>query len=183
MEFSKQPRDDISSSRAVLKYALLAATVFITGILQVSFFTKVRLFSATPDLLMALVLGLAVFDGERTGAVMGVWAGVLSDALGGSGLMISPLFYMLVGYIGGIVVKTWFGKNLPSWVVICFCACMTRSALTLICIAAASASFNFITAFSEVILPEFAGSYIFALPFYFLVRLLCRPFHRSTEMS
>ncbi len=182
MEFNSQPRDEISSSRAVVKMALFAMVVFLTGVLEVSFFSRVRIFSATPDLLLPLILGLSFFDGEKSGAVMGVWAGVVCDALGGSGLMLSPVFYMLIGYIGGIIVKTWFGKNLPSWVVMCFGACMCRSALTLIYIAAATPSFNFITAFSEVVLPEFAASYILALPCYFLTRLICRPFHKAAEM-
>lgn len=75
MEFTKQPHDNIPASRAALKLALFAVLVFIIGALQVSLFSKVRLFSATPDILLAFVLGLGVFDGERTGAVIGVWAG------------------------------------------------------------------------------------------------------------
>lgn len=183
MEFNEQLRDEIPSSRTALKMILFAAVIFLTGVLEVSFFAKVRPFSVTPDLLLSLVLGIAFFDGEKKGALTGVWAGVVCDALGGSGLMISPLFYMLIGYIGGLAVKTLFGKNLPSWVVVCFFACMTRSALTLICMAAQNALFNFITAFSKVILPEFAATYIFAILLYYPVRLLCRPFRRSAEIN
>ena len=36
MEFNGQPRDEISSSRAVLKMALFALVVFLTGVLEVS---------------------------------------------------------------------------------------------------------------------------------------------------
>ena len=117
MEFTKQPHDNIPASRAALKLALFAVLVFIIGALQVSLFSKVRLFSATPDILLAFVLGLGVFDGERTGAVIGVWAGVVSDALGGSVLMFSPFFYLMAGYLAGIAVKTLLGKNFPSWLI------------------------------------------------------------------
>ena len=48
MEFTKQPHDNIPASRAALKLALFAVLVFIIGALQVSLFSKVRLFSATP---------------------------------------------------------------------------------------------------------------------------------------
>lgn len=44
MEFTKQPHDNIPASRAALKLALFAVLVFIIGALQVSLFSKVRLF-------------------------------------------------------------------------------------------------------------------------------------------
>ena len=183
MEFTKQPHDNIPASRAALKLALFAVLVFIIGALQVSLFSKVRLFSATPDILLALVLGLGVFDGERTGAVIGVWAGVVSDALGGSVLMFSPFFYLMAGYLAGIAVKTLLGKNFPSWLVLCFAGCTARAVMTLICIAVGAHSPSFATALLHVVLPEFASTYLPALPVYFLARLLCRPFHKSMEMS
>ena len=35
------------------------------------------------------------------GAVVGIAAGFLIDALGATGIMLSPLFYLLVGYVAG----------------------------------------------------------------------------------
>ena len=113
MEFTKQPHDNIPASRAALKLALFAVLVFIIGALQVSLFSKVRLFSATPDILLAFVLGLGVFDGERTGAVIGVWAGVVSDALGGSVLMFSPFFLSYGGISRGHRRKDPARQKLP----------------------------------------------------------------------
>ena len=176
---------NIPASRTVLKNVLFAAVIFISAVLETSFFSRVRLFSATPDIMLAIVMGLAVFDGERTGAVMGIWAGVAADALGGSGLMFSPLFYMLIGYLAGIAVKTLLGKNFPSWIVLCFAGYVCRALLSLISAAmtANAASLSFSTAMRHIILPEFASSFPIALLFYFIARLLCRPFHKSMEMT
>ena len=130
-------------------------------------------------------MGLAVFDGERTGAALGIWAGVAADALGGAALLFSPLFYMLAGYLAGIAVRTLLGKNFPSWVVLCFAGYVCRAMISLIltAISADSASLSFSLALRRVILPEFASSFPLAMLFYFFARLVCRPFHKSMEMT
>ncbi len=183
MEFKKQEPDELTVPRLIFKLSIFAGVIFLCGILEVSFCAHIRLFDAVPDLVLAMVLGLAVFDGEKTGAVMGIWAGVVSDALGGSIIMIAPLYLMLVGYIAGIAVRTVLGKNLPSWVVLVFVGCLARMGATLIAVAADSQDFNFLTAMSKILLPEFASTFVSALPFYFIARALCRPFHKSIEMT
>ena len=185
MDLNEKKHVNIPASRAALKTALFAAVIFICAVLETSFFSKVRLFSATPDIMLALVMGLAVFDGERTGAALGIWAGVVADAHGGAGLMFSPLFYMLAGYLAGIAVKTLLGKNFPSWLVLCFAGYFCRALLSLISAAltADAASLSFSVAMRHIVLPEFASSFPLAMLFYFLTRLLCRPFHKSMEMT
>lgn len=185
MEFNEKPHANIPASRTALKMAFFAFLIFLCAVLQTSFFSRVRLFGATPDITLALVMGLAVFDGERTGAALGIWAGVAADALGGAALLFSPLFYMLAGYFAGIAVRTLLGKNFPSWVVLCFAGYVCRAMISLIltAISADSASLSFSLALRRVILPEFASSFPLAMLFYFFARLVCRPFHKSMEMT
>lgn len=185
MEFNKKPRANISRSRAVLKYGIFAAAVFVTAILQTSFFSRVRLFSATPDILLALVMGLGVFDDERTGAAMGIWAGVAADSLGGAAIWLSPIFYMFAGYLAGIAVKTLLGANIPSWAVLCFAGCGTRSLLTLLLTALNSgvSDLSFSSAMLRIVLPEFASSYPLALLIYFPSKALGKIFRKTTDLS
>lgn len=185
MEFNKKPRPNISRSRAVLKYGIFAVVVFVFAILQTSFFSWVRLFSATPDILLALVMGLGVFDDERTGAAMGIWAGVAADALGGAAIWLSPLLYMLAGYLAGVAVKTVLGPNLPSWAVMCFAGCAARSFLTLLLTAvdAGVSDLSFSSAMIHIVLPEFASSYPLALLIYFPSKALGKIFRKTTDLS
>ena len=92
---------------------------------------------------------------------------------------------MLAGYLAGIAVRTLLGKNFPSWVVLCFASYVCRAIISLIltAISADSASLSFSLALRRVILPEFASSFPLAMLFYFFARLVCRPFHKSMEMT
>lgn len=185
MEFNKKPRPNISRSRAVLKYGIFAAAIFVFAILQTSFFSRVRLFSATPDITLALVMGLGVFDDERTGAALGIWGGVAVDALGGAPIWLSPIFYMLAAYLAGIAVKTLLGPNLPSWAVICFAGCAVRSFLSLLLTAMTSgvSDLSFSVALLRIVLPEFASSYPLSLFICLPAKLLCKLFRKTTDLS
>ena len=98
MEFKKQT-GHFFSSVTLLKILIFSALIFVMATLQSSFFSATGFFPATPDLLLATVIGLGVYDGEKSGAVAGVGAGVLAEAFGAGGdIMLLPVFYMLVGF-------------------------------------------------------------------------------------
>jgi cell shape-determining protein MreD len=183
MEIKEQAKEPLLSSKTVGRCLLFGVFLFLTAACQVSFFSATAVFPATPDLLLAAVMGLAVCDGERTGAVSGIAAGVFSEALGGTGIMLMPVFYMLAGYVFGIVTRFFLNRNFLSWIVYMLIAAFARSVWSLLYLAAIETGFNFLTVFSKIITPEFLMTVIFSLPMYFLCRLCAKPFHRKSEME
>jgi rod shape-determining protein MreD len=82
--------------------ARLVAIVVGGVLLQLSFFSQVALFHASPDLLPALVVSLGLLGGTMTGAVTGFSVGfllscLLVEPLGGASLVL-----LATGYLAGL---------------------------------------------------------------------------------
>ena len=72
---------------------------------------------ATPFLGLITVLAAAFFLGEREAAVAGIIIGFFHDAVMDTGIMMTPVLYMLLGYACGLAARAWLSKNLPSFAV------------------------------------------------------------------
>ena len=51
-----------------------------------------------PDLLLCTVVAMGVLAGPVYGSLYGIYAGLLADSVGGFGICLLPLLYMLCGY-------------------------------------------------------------------------------------
>lgn len=96
MTSSEKPQG-LTAARIVI-YALAA---FLIAVLQTSRLGNIGFFGVRPQLMLALVCAAAYFCGSATGAVCGIMGGALTDALGGTGISILALLYMLIGYLIG----------------------------------------------------------------------------------
>ena len=71
----------------------------------------------SPALGFLFVLAVACLLGERDGCVAGGMAGFMYECLTGSGFMLLPLFYALVGYGVGWISKKFLAQNIPSFLI------------------------------------------------------------------
>ena len=163
----------------VLKYALCAVTLLLTAAFQTSFFASSGLFAAVPDLLLTLVAGLALIEGEKCGSVCGIFAGLLAFSLGGTGTMFLPVFYCLEGYIYGVIGRTVFRRNLLSWTVYTVPLVLARSLLSLVYLLIAERIAQFWPVFLGILLPELVLTFLFSYLSYFFAWLILRPFHKK----
>ncbi len=184
MEFKEQKHHGIFSSHTVGRILLFSLLVFISGALQSSFFAAAGFIPATPDLLLISVIGLAVYDGERSGAVSGICAGVLAEAFGGGAHMLFfPLFYMLCGYFFGVVSRIFLNRNFISWLLYILIGATFRGALSIVHSMFAETDINLYLIFTEIVIPEYFITLLCSIPMYFIVRMTVRPFHKKIEME
>lgn len=184
MEFKEQKRYGFFSSQVMGRIVLFSLPVFFSGVIQSSFFAASGLFSATPDLLLISVIGLAVYDGERSGAIAGIAAGVLAEAFGGGGyLMFFPLFYMLCGYFFGVVSRVFLNRNFISWLLYVLIGTALRVFLSIVHAMLSEADVNLYLIFTEIVIPEYFLTLLCSVPMYFLIRMTVRPFHKKIEME
>lgn len=184
MEFKEQKRQDFFSSQNIGKILLFTILVFFSGVLQSSLFPALTMLPASPDLVLLSVIGLAVYDGERSGAIAGIGGGILVEALGGGAhILLFPLFYMLCGYIFGIVSRIFLNRNFVSWLLYILIGISLRAALALVHLIFTEVDMTVYAVLTEVIIPEYFVTLICAVPIYFLVRATCRPFHKKIEME
>ena len=184
MEFKEQKRHGIFSSQTVGRILLFSLPIFLSGVIQSSFFAATGMFSATPDLLLISVIGLAVYDGERSGAIAGICAGVLAEAFGsGSYMMFFPLFYMLCGYFFGVVSRVLLNRNFISWILYMLIGSALRAILSVIHSMLSEVDVNLYLIFTEIAIPEYFLTLLCSVPMYFLIRMTVRPFHKKIEME
>ena len=184
MEFKEQKRHGVFSSNMIGKILLFSLPIFLSGVIQSSFFAASDFFSATPDLLLISVIGLAVYDGERSGAIAGICAGVLAEAFGsGAYMMFFPLFYMLCGYFFGAVSRVFLNRNFVSWLLYMLIGLSLRALLSIVHSMLSELDVNLYLIFTEIVIPEYFLTLLCSAPMYFLIRMTVRPFHKKIEME
>ncbi len=183
MDFKEQKHHALFSSHNVGRVLLFSLLVFFSGVLQSSFFSAIGL-PATPDLLLISVIGIAVYDGERSGAIAGISAGVLAEAFGGgANMLFFPLFYMLCGFFFGVVSRILLNRNFASWILYALVAAALRAALSIIHAMMFETDINLYLIVTKVAVPEYFMTLICSLPMYPIVRATVRPFHKKIEME
>ena len=85
--------------------------------LQVVIFGRYKIFGAVPDLMLCTVVCVAFFSGRYAGAITGIGAGFLIDALGSVGLSLMPVVYMILGYVVGFYAKGGSLRRFPTYLI------------------------------------------------------------------
>lgn len=116
-----------AKDRALLYRALmLAAAVWVLGLLQTSFLPHFSFFGTVPDLVLALVVVTARETDEKFGGTVGLIGGILIFMLGDVGVALWILFYAAIGFLAGAFAKLVLGKNYPSYLVFAATACLLK---------------------------------------------------------
>jgi rod shape-determining protein MreD len=79
----------------------IGLVLFVSVILQVSFFSFLNVFGTTPDALSVVIICLGLLGGAVLGAVCGFTAGLLLDTLVLQTLGVSSVVLLSVGYLAG----------------------------------------------------------------------------------
>lgn len=158
--------------RSVRYVVSVAVLLLVLAVIQLSFFGRFRIFGAIPDLMIAAVLCIGYFTGPYTGAVSGIAAGFLIDALGTSGFSVLPICYLLEGYLAGHLARRIPTRGFLNYLVFLAVTLLYRAAITLICawVAYESLHLPFLT---KTVLPELPATALAGLALYFPMRLLC----------
>ena len=184
MELNERGNRPLLSSYTAGKILIFSLLIFLSACLQSSFFSAAVFFSAIPDLVLLSVIGIAIYDGERSGAVSGIFGGVVLEAFGAGGeIMMLPLFYMLCGFFFGIAVHFLFKKNFISWLLYCIIGAALRSMLSVLHAMIVETDVNILLIFTEIVIPEYFITLLMSPIMYLPVRAALRPFHKKIEME
>ena len=151
------------SKKIVYFLAISAAAFFLVALLQTSFLPSVSLFGAIPDLVLIFVCGVSFYLGTVDGALAGLVGGILLDALGSVGFMISPIFYTAVGLFMGILSTNAFANKFIHWAIYSVVFCVLKAFYSMFVILLASGDVSFGGALASAVLPEFFGTLLLAL--------------------
>jgi len=81
--------------------AVIAALIFVTVILQASFFSSLPVLGTVPNVVPVVVICLGLLGGAVVGAVVGFGAGLLLDSVALQTIGVSSLALLIAGYLAG----------------------------------------------------------------------------------
>lgn len=170
----KTPRRNDIHKEAVIKRILVwGVTLFIVAIAQSSFFTGLSFMPAVPNITLGAVAAISMLDTQRSAAVCGISAGFLCDALGGSGISLSPLALLAVALICSELSKKLI-PNLLTWTVTLISASLVGSLFTTLNILLSFGQPQVVMLIRGVLLPELLVTLLCSLPIFFIVKPLAR---------
>lgn len=150
-------------------------TLILVAVLQTSVFSRLRIFSAVPDLLFATTLAAAFFCGRETGAIVGIAAGFLSDALGGlPGYRILPLAFFLVGYLAGHFSRVFAERAFVPYMTVVAVSLPVHTFVTVLQLFLNYGNVRMRNSFTGLFLPEAGALIVAAVLLWFPLRALCR---------
>lgn len=166
---------DRSRSGKIIKYLSLTAFVFLTYVFQGMILNNLEILDTTPLLLPLTAVVIAMFEGSVCGAAMGLVCGIFCDLSFNQPTVVFTLLLTIIGAALGILCKEVLETSLGS--------CILCSAVTLALSAGVQMFYYLIymhapvSSLLEVALIQSAYSIIFAIPIYFI----CRMIHRITQ--
>ena len=163
-----------------LKFILTEAILFLTVIvLQTTFFARVRLFGAIPDLCFVTLILISYFCGKEVGAITGIAAGFAVDALGSVGISLLPVLYLFCGYVCGYFIRAVHPKGFVAYLTVLTAAVPVRMAITLIYICINYSTIHILELLVQTLLPEAAVTFLGGLILYYPVKKICAFLNRA----
>ncbi len=165
----------VSQNRArVAKYVLTEAGLFLAVmILQTTVLAKLKPLGVVPDLTYATLLLIAYFCGKETGAVTGIAAGFVLDAIGSLGISILPVCYLICGYVCGYFTRAILPRRFTAFLVVMGAAVPVRVVITLVTMAMTYREIHLLEILIYVLLPEMLTTFLAAVLLYFPMKKLC----------
>jgi len=152
--------------RRVLIYGVL---FFLLSVLQCSFFSVLRPLNSIPHLALGALCGICLLDTKESAAICAIGSGFLVDALGSTGLSLSPLLFLIIALFCSAIGKKML-PNFLSWVVLLVMGSILGSLGTLIHVLQLTHTLSLVSLLRTVLLPEFFCTVLFSLPLYPLLR-------------
>lgn len=160
-------------TRSIRYTVAVSLLLLVTALLQVTLLSRYRLLGAVPDLMICTVLCLSFFCGRYVGAVSGIGAGVLIEALGSYGISLLPICYMLIGYLVGYYAKTSTFKGYLGYLPYLAVILSLRAMITVMYTCINYENVNLVQILLRTVLPELAVTAIAGAVIYAPMMLFC----------
>ena len=152
----------------------LALLILLGAVLQTSIFGKLTYIGAIPDLMLCIVTCVAYFNGRHNGAITGIAAGALIEAMASSGIVLLPLFYMLFGYIAGHYARAVQPKRFIPYLFYLMFALFLRAGLTILYACLTYQNIHLLQILVRAVFPEMLATAIAGVCLYLPLMLFCK---------
>ena len=165
--------------RRVIVYSIV---IFVLGVLQCSFFSRLSPFGATPDLMICAICAIALLDNGKSAIITAIAAGYFIDALGATGASFSALLYLVAAAIA-VVMGEKLIRKLLSFLLLMLPMLALRGIGTYLCLWISAAKLPVPSVLLSIILPELLSTFLLCIPIYFLIKLCILPIGARNKFS
>ena len=159
----------------IIRYCLfIGLYLLLAVVIQTSLLSRIKPFGGVPDIILPSIVCISMYCGCYAGAVTGICAGFVTDALGATGYSLLPLIYFLVGYLFGYYVKVLNVKGYLPYLVGALIGIGVRMITTLILTLLSASEFRLSVFMTSTALPEMLATAIFSLAVYFPASAVCK---------
>ena len=155
------------------KTLILGGAIFLITVIQCSFLSGLSFINVTPNIVIGAIAAVALFEDERTVTVFSVAAGFMLDALGGSGIPISPIV-MLIASVALTLISKKMLKGFFPYALLLLAAALFAAIATCLDLLFAGRIPELSYLFSRILIPEFIFTVLFSFPLYPIFKLLSR---------
>lgn len=163
------------------KCTVYALALFVLSVMQVTFFSKINILGATPDLMLGAVLLIAMKDDIHVSSICGIISGFFYCAMGGFSYPFYMIFSFLCGYTLWGVSDRFLGKNYVSYLALAILTYGLKALFNVLEISFFAPSFNLLDTFSKALLPEFISSMALCTFSYTVFSALARLVNKNSK--
>lgn len=170
----------MKSQKNLFILRLINTMLFIVLILiQYSSNFSLKIRNANPMLPLALLVVICMFCSEIRGAVTGLIVGVFVDAYSSTPSGLNAIVFMVLGLSAVLIIKHLFNNNVFSAIALCFMFTLIYFIFRWIFTFALYTSFTEnLTYLLNTTFPSALYTAVFAVPFYFLEKLLFQKLYK-----
>lgn len=166
----------------IKRIAVYSGILFLLAVAESSFFGAIKYLPATPDLILAALVAIAITDTPETAVVSAIIGGVLADAVGGVGNYLSPAFYFATVLIICIFSKKMMRSYL-SYLALIPAALVARALFTLGSAYLFTNGLGFVEILRYAVLPETICTAVFSLALYPIIYICVIPLRDRKDTS
>lgn len=163
------------------KCAIYTVALFLIGIAQATFFSKINIFNATPDLLLSAVALMCMREDHKVTAICSIIAGVFYCSFGGAEYPVYILFSFMCGYVMWIFANRAFGKSYTSFLAISSVLFLAKAVFNVFYSTLFGGSFAILRTLSSIVLPELVSSMVFCSVSYIIFNTLYKIINRKSR--
>ena len=168
-----RPQGELPRSQTIKKTAIYGAMIFLISIAQCSFLANLTFLKITPNVVIGAIAAVALFENERVTTVYAIASGFVLDAVGGSGILVSPLVFLIISVLLSLISSKILGSFFPYTLLLLVASALSGLSTYLRLILAGSLpEYSFL--FGKLLLPEFISTFVLSLPLYPIFKLAAR---------
>ncbi len=145
---------------------LLLITLFV---FQGTVFASLNFANTSPNLLIIFIVSLSLMRGEKTGVILGFFAGILMDVFMGTTIGLYALIFMYLGYANGSFHRVFFPEDIKLPMIMIVVSDIFYGFLVYILLFLLRGRTDFSFYFSNVILPEAIYTIVITILLYPLI--------------